>query len=522
MVARGAPPARASISTLPVDLGFLVPLSRVGLQEPGQAPSPAPPIAYVESAVSSLDSREERKVSTKVGACGGILKGFFYPAPAAQRFRRGEWMLAEAPVCEAPKLAAADESAASAASVVATMADEWLEQLKLLAALARSPCTLAITGKGQQYWQRMENACWRSHSLRQHQRPRSTQWHHGQDAPLLEGIESLVPPVVAATGRRARKWLRGRNRRSAAALLKVQRLKASVPLPPSIASPAVAALPVDAGTVRQLLQSVGTQMINRAHRSRKALRRSANGMRRPSVPPQRALPHGHPLLLPPSEVERLTELDYQVIDSPLMRHLSNGRQTAPVSGGSSSADGSRPHDAATGAPAVVALDSTTFALDFDIELEAELLELRRRHEVAAAAAAAAASPHQSRESLSLAQSLGLGFGCGGISGVVARAVVHPLDTLRVLQSVSSTDPSAEILRESPAEVNRWQRLSAARSHWAATATRAVRDGRHLLSSAYHNWHLGPTSNPLYDTQQLMRSVRILYRGYALSVTRPRP
>ena len=38
----------------------------------------------------------------------------------------------------------------------------------------------------------------------------------------------------------------------------------------------------------------------------------------------------------------------------------------------------------------------------------------------------------------------LGFTCGGGSGSVARSVVHPLDTLRVLQSVSSKVVSAEV------------------------------------------------------------------------------
>ena len=68
-----------------------------------------------------------------------------------------------------------------------------------------------------------------------------------------------------------------------------------------------------------------------------------------------------------------------------------------------------------------------------------------------------------------------------------------------------------------------QRLQTASGHWMQTAKRAVTDSRVAVKAAYHNWHLGPTqSNPLYDISKLHQSVRILYRGYSLSVLGAQP
>ena len=50
--------------------------------------------------------------------------------------------------------------------------------------------------------------------------------------------------------------------------------------------------------------------------------------------------------------------------------------------------------------------------------------------------------------MSLTSSIALGVACGGVSGALSRAVVHPIDTLRVLQSVSSLDTSAALLSAS--------------------------------------------------------------------------
>ena len=56
----------------------------------------------------------------------------------------------------------------------AMAADDFVEQTRLLAALARSPCALELTGKSHLYWRRMENACWRSRSVQQQQRTPQT------------------------------------------------------------------------------------------------------------------------------------------------------------------------------------------------------------------------------------------------------------------------------------------------------------------------------------------------------------
>lgn len=107
--------------------------------------------------------------------------------------------------------------------------------------------------------------------------------------------------------------------------------------------------------------------------------------------------------------------------------------------------------------------------------------------------------------------------------MASRAVVHPLDTLRVLQSVSSSPASSTVVRESATEAPLVQRLTAASGHFLSTAQKALGDGRSTLRTAWHNWHLGPSeANPLYDTRQLRDSFRILYRGYGLSVFGAQP
>jgi len=126
--------------------------------------------------------------------------------------------------------------------------------------------------------------------------------------------------------------------------------------------------------------------------------------------------------------------------------------------------------------------------------------------------------------LTMRQQLILGFSCGGVAGMVSRAVVHPLDTLRVLQSVSSPNPSAELLKGTQGEVPLLQRLSVASDHWMQTASRALGDGRRILRTATFNWHQlgGLESNPVYDTLQLRKGVAILYRGYGVSVFGAQP
>lgn len=108
--------------------------------------------------------------------------------------------------------------------------------------------------------------------------------------------------------------------------------------------------------------------------------------------------------------------------------------------------------------------------------------------------------------------------------MISRAITHPLDTLRVLQSVSSHSPSAELVAGTQQEVPVLQRLSAATGHWVQTVSRAVSDGRGILRTATFNWHQlhGLEANPVYDTLQLRQSVAILYRGYGVSVFGAQP
>jgi len=63
--------------------------------------------------------------------------------------------------------------------------------------------------------------------------------------------------------------------------------------------------------------------------------------------------------------------------------------------------------------------------------------------------------------LSLRERVGLGLACGGVSGMVVRTILHPIDTIRVLQTVSTTDTSVSLLSKSVAEVPLMQRLRAA-------------------------------------------------------------
>ena len=62
--------------------------------------------------------------------------------------------------------------------------------------------------------------------------------------------------------------------------------------------------------------------------------------------------------------------------------------------------------------------------------------------------------------LSVRERVGLGFACGGVSGMVVRTILHPIDTIRVLKTVSTTDTSVSLLSKSVAEVPLMQRLRA--------------------------------------------------------------
>jgi len=399
-------------------------------------------------------------------------------------------------MCSAPSLCSSSTDHSSIAPMPISV-DDFLEQARLLAALARSPCSLEVTGKSNLYWRRMENACWRSRSI-----PQTQQWRKRSPPPPSQvqqhyQDERPEPSAVQELGGRRRKWAHriGRSRRSAATLLKLQRLTASVPRPSTV--PKLPKL-LTSAAMRYLVQSVSRVATRGQHPPLRI------AFRRPSMV-QRALPTGHPLLLPPSELD-------PEFESPLLRRFSSG-----MSAVSTAVESGWRTATATGVVDVPAAGETA-----ELGAVAEMIELDLEMEIEEEERLRSASAAVPQHALGIESNVMLGMACGGVSGVIARAVVHPLDTLRVLQSVSSTGPSAEILREGTAEVTVIQRLAAARSHWMETASRAVRDGRHLFSSAYHNWHLGPTSNPLYDTEQLKRSVRILYRGYTLSVFGAQP
>lgn len=119
--------------------------------------------------------------------------------------------------------------------------------------------------------------------------------------------------------------------------------------------------------------------------------------------------------------------------------------------------------------------------------------------------------------------LALAFSSGGAAGLVARAVVHPLDTLRVLQTVSSPAPPSQLLKEVAIEGKPFgeallQRLSAVSGNARVVGGRILRDSGRILQAATQELHVAtPQANPLYDTQQLRNSMRILYRGYSVSV-----
>lgn len=243
-----------------------------------------------------------------------------------------------------------------------------------------------------------------------------------------------------------------------------------------------------------------------------------------------ALPGGHPLTLPSATDAIEVSPSHAAAAAAAASAAAAARDRGEVPGPAAIASAAAAFDAAVAAANLAALEAEkvyvldTYAHGYDgaeapfddmSELEAGVLEAG----VLGGDVAAASPP----AFLATSQAVGLGLSCGGISGMLSRAVVHPFDTLRVLQSVSSTAKAAEVVAESSAEVGLLTRLSTASEHWMQTASRAATDGRYALRSAYHNWHLGPKeTNPLYDMSQLRQSLKILYRGYSLSVFGAQP
>ena len=179
-------------------------------------------------------------------------------------------------------------------------------------------------------------------------------------------------------------------------------------------------------------------------------------------------------------------------------------------------------------------------------------------EAAGAASAAAASAAAVAPPMHIA--IAMSLGCGGFAGVVARAVVHPLDTLRILQSVQTTesvgavmmsevradlggtteairDVSISELRSGEARLSQIMgeeitpllsqaaaNFRTATSHWWQSALVVADEGSRALKRAIRTapftQELGgelAAANPVAELSQLSRSVGILYRGYGLSV-----
>ena len=357
----------------------------------------------------------------------------------------------------------------------------------LLLALSRSSAAAELlTGKGELHWRRLQNASWRAWAVKQRAATTAASWFqpHREHAQIIGGFP---------TGGRLLRRLASRHRRheprraGAAALAEMRRLRAT-PVPVQDALPAYPISRARRPSWPVAPASAAAQVLSRAQQA--AAKRAA----RPATvmlpaPVDGALPSGHPLLLLP--------------------RADSGMR--PQLGAAAGPDGA----IADGAAMTGAIDA---AVHDGGRLSTAAIDAAALAEVEAALAAEHVAP------LPVSQAVALGVSCGGVSGVISRAIVHPLDTLRVLQSVSSTSASAELVKDAAAagEVGVFQRLTAASEHYALTASRALRDARHAARTTVHNWHLGPASNPFYDTLQLSKSLRILYRGYGLSVLGAQP
>ena len=263
--------------------------------------------------------------------------------------------------------------------------------------LSSLPFVELLTGKEAGHWQRVANASWRLHSRVASDGPGPSPRRR---TAILRDVSFAESPAgrVRSTPRTS---VRVRHRRrfsvrreGTAALAELRRLPPRAPfaeLPP----PPLLHEPTDVSTAAaQLLAAARVAM----SRGRRRLARTVT----PTAVPG-ALPGGHPLLLPPESLQPLP-----------LHSVRLGPAAAAVDAAASASSSSA-------APSPTALVTEELA-------------------------------HSPAAALSLAQQLGLGFSCGGVSGMITRAVVHPIDTLRVLQSVSTSAASAEIIAESSAEV----------------------------------------------------------------------
>lgn len=376
--------------------------------------------------------------------------------------------------------------------------------IQLLVALSRAGATAELlTGKSELHWQRALNASWRAYAVRERAAAAATKRSQ------INTVERVGVNGFGTTSRlrRALRRVAAQHRRhaprraGAAALAEVRRLREA----PSLASSTLLWIPNLEWTHQASWRptppaSAAVHVLARARIEAATDSSSHHGGVKSAAlttlptPVVGALPTGHPLLVMPHAPDGVLRR----LESHENREFLAMEKLRAMEAGITVAS-----DAI--AAAASARHGTFDAAAIDAAAEAQVAEEHAAQAIAAA------------DRLPVNLVIGLGVSCGGFSGALSRAIVHPLDTLRVLQSVSSTSASAEIITESAIEVSVLQRLSAASEHYAQTGQRLLRDARQIGRSALHNWHLGPASNPFYDTQQLTKSVRILYRGYGLSV-----
>ena len=188
----------------------------------------------------------------------------------------------------------------------------WLdEQLCLLSVLSRSRCALDVTGRDQAHWRRLENACLRTRTMQRSQSGHA-EWPRRRHELLVESLRSHVGTGARRAAPRTRplhepSWL-CRHPEAVSALSELRRMRACAAgfdplLEAAAALPAALALPlldtsVTSGWIAEWPDRMRKAVGRRSARVAAPMRRHA------TVAPQQALPLGHPLMMPASELER--------------------------------------------------------------------------------------------------------------------------------------------------------------------------------------------------------------------------
>ena len=384
-----------------------------------------------------------------------------------------------------------------------------------------------FTGTKQAYWRRVENAALRmwAHAKVRRERKQSASKRTSLLLPARPGgfmCESIVRTVVlsAATGRLTSRG--ARHTSAASAVLSERLLAPRICMVPGTTS----RLPLVLGKLMRLaplLQepAAGTGSMTTARRSwlegREEPWMAPGGLRAAEVV------DGHPLRVPLDSTRLdhaawppVLELLDPTTEPPLAPHLE---QQAGAAVGAAMIRSESGIDEVELLLRRLEQSPASLAAAATIAADEQLAETPATAAVPAEKVGAVVVAHQPPMVLQLA----LAFGSGGAAGLVARAVVHPLDTLRVLQTVSSPAPPSQLLKEVAVEGKPFgsallQRLYAVSGNARVGVARALRDSSRILRAATQELHLAtPQANPLYDTQQLRNSMRILYRGYAVSV-----